>query len=89
VLNSLDGLRFRELVETDEKELVSRIGRLEKLQGGFLGLPTLLSMPPLRSKMTPMDVLTVIALNLSDCCPLLDRIPQNCDTACSLQILQS
>jgi hypothetical protein len=34
-------------------------------------------------------VLTFIALNLSDCCPFLDRFVQNFDTACSRQILQS
>ncbi len=32
---------------------------------------------------------TVIALNLSGCCPLLDRLAQNFDTACSRQILLS
>ncbi len=31
----------------------------------------------------------VMALNLSDCCLLPDRIARNSDTACSLQILQS
>ena len=34
-------------------------------------------------------VLTVIALNLRDCCRFLDRIAQNSDTACSLRILQT
>jgi hypothetical protein len=59
------------LVETDEKELIFWIRGFEKLEGRFLGLPSLLAMLPLRSKMTPIEMGTSSEEKFTTSCSML------------------